>query len=199
MRALGVSLNMVMMAVGRSNLNVGGKTIEESGMEFVVRGIGLVKSVGDLEKIVLMEKEGTPIYLKDVARVELGGDFRRGVLDIDGREVVGGTVVMRTGENAHEVIKRIKAKIAQISPSLPPGVTIKPFYDRSELIDRTIETLKHALTSYSAVAESDDYKWPLSSFPPGVLKAFDLPDCYRELEKKKLRQIEPVGAEGVPV
>ena len=146
MRALGVSLNMVMMAVGRSNLNVGGKTIEESGMEFVVRGIGLVKSVGDLEKIVLMEKEGTPIYLKDVARVELGGDFRRGVLDIDGREVVGGTVVMRTGENAHEVIKRIKAKIAQISPSLPPGVTIKPFYDRSELIDRTIETLKHALT-----------------------------------------------------
>ncbi|HEX8295173.1 MAG TPA: CusA/CzcA family heavy metal efflux RND transporter [Chthoniobacteraceae bacterium] len=146
MRALGVSLNMVMEAVGRSNLNVGGKTIEESGMEFVVRGVGLVKSVGDLEKIVLMEKEGTPIYLKDVARVELGGDFRRGVLDVNGREVVGGTVVMRTGENAHEVIQRIKAKIAQISPSLPPGITIKPFYDRSELIDRTIETLKHALT-----------------------------------------------------
>ncbi len=146
MRALGVSLNMVMMAVGRSNLNVGGKTIEESGMEFVVRGVGLVKNVGDLEKIVLMEREGTPIYLKDVARVELGGDFRRGVLDIDGREVVGGTVVMRTGENAHEVIKAIKTKIAQISPSLPPGVAIKPFYDRSELIDRTIETLKHALT-----------------------------------------------------
>ncbi len=146
MRALGVSLNMVMEAVGRSNLNVGGKTIEESGMEFVVRGVGLVKSVADLEKIVLMEKEGTPIYLKDMARIELGGDFRRGVLDVDGKEVVGGTVVMRTGENAHEVIKRIKAKIAQISPSLPPGVTIKPFYDRSELIDRTIETLKHALT-----------------------------------------------------
>ncbi|MDQ3621421.1 MAG: CusA/CzcA family heavy metal efflux RND transporter [Verrucomicrobiota bacterium] len=146
MRALGVSLNMVMMAVGRSNLNVGGKTIEESGMEFVVRGVGLVKNAGDLEKIVLMEKEGTPIYLKDVARVELGGDFRRGVLDVDGREVVGGTVVMRTGENAHDVIKRLKTKIAQISPSLPPGVSIKPFYDRSELIDRTIETLKHALT-----------------------------------------------------
>jgi Cu(I)/Ag(I) efflux system membrane protein CusA/SilA len=146
MRALGVSLNMVMMAVGRSNLNVGGKTIEESGMEFVVRGVGLVKNVGDLEKIVLMEREGTPIYLKDVARVELGGDFRRGVLDVDGREVVGGTVVMRTGENAHEVIQRVKAKIAQIAPSLPPGVTIKSFYDRGELIDRTIETLKHALT-----------------------------------------------------
>ena len=146
MRALGVSLNMVMTAVGRSNLNVGGKTIEESGMEFVVRGVGLVKNVGDLENIVLLERDGTPVYLQDVARVELGGDFRRGVLDVDGREVVGGTVVMRTGENAHDVIQRVKTKIAQISPSLPPGVSIKSFYDRSELIDRTIETLKHALT-----------------------------------------------------
>lgn len=146
MRAVGVTLNAVMEAVGRSNLNVGGKTIEENGMEFVVRGLGLVKNAGDLEKIVLMEKNGTPIYLKDVARIELGGDFRRGVLDVDGREVVGGTVVMRTGENAHDVIKRVKERIAQISPSLPPGVTIKAFYDRSELIDRTIETLKHALT-----------------------------------------------------
>ena len=73
------------------------------------------------------------------------GDFRRGALDIDGREVVGGIVVMRTGENAMQVIKAVKEKIAQISPSLPPGVTIKPFYDRSELIDRTIGTLKHAL------------------------------------------------------
>ncbi len=146
MRAVGVSLNTVMMAVGRSNLNVGGKTIEESGMEFVVRGVGLVKSVSDLEQIVLMEKEGTPIYLKDVARIELGGDFRRGVLDVDGKEVVGGIVVMRTGENAHAIIQRIKDKIAQISSSLPPGVTIRSFYDRSELIDRTVETLKHALT-----------------------------------------------------
>jgi Cu(I)/Ag(I) efflux system membrane protein CusA/SilA len=146
MRALGVSLNMVMVAVSRSNLNVGGKTIEESGMEFVVRGVGLVKGVGDLEKIVLMEREGTPIYLKDVARVELGGDFRRGVLDVDGNEVVGGIVVMRTGENAHDVIERVKAKITQITPSLPPGVTIQPFYDRNELIDRTIETLKRALS-----------------------------------------------------
>ncbi len=146
MRALGVSLNAVMEAVGRSNLNVGGKTIEESGMEFIVRGVGLVKSANDLERVVLMERDGTPIYLKDVARVELGGDFRRGVLDAGGKEVVGGIVVMRTGENAHDVIQRVKEKVAQISPSLPPGVTIKSFYDRSELIDRTIETLKHALT-----------------------------------------------------
>ena len=146
MRAVGVSISEVMTAVGQSNLNVGGKVVEENGMEFVVRGIGLVTGVGDLEKIVLSEKEGTPIYLKDVARVEIGGDFRRGALDVAGREVVGGVVVMRTGGNAHAVIKTVKEKIAAISSSLPPGVTIRPFYDRSELIDRTIDTLKHALT-----------------------------------------------------
>ncbi len=145
MRAVGVSLNMVMTAMSQSNLNVGGKTIEENGMEFVVRGLGLVKGVSDIEQTVLLEKNGTPIYLRDIARVELGGDFRRGVLDLDGREVVGGTVVMRTGENARDVIQRVKAKIAQIQTSLPAGVTIKPFYDRSELIDRTLDTLKHAL------------------------------------------------------
>jgi copper/silver efflux system protein len=146
MRAAGVSLQMVMEAVNQSNLNVGGKVIEENGMEFVVRGVGLVASVGDLEKIVLMERNGTPIYLRDVASIQVGGDFRRGTLDVNGREVVGGIVVMRTGENGLAVIRAVKDKIAQISPSLPPGVTIKPFYDRSELIDRTINTLKHALT-----------------------------------------------------
>lgn len=145
MRALGVSLQDVLMAVGANNLNVGGKTIEENGMEFVVRGVGLVKQVSDLEGIVLMEKNGTPIYLRDVASVEIGGDFRRGALDVDGREVVGGIVVMRTGENAMEVIRRVKEKIAQLSSSLPPGVTIRSFYDRSDLIARTIATLKHAL------------------------------------------------------
>jgi len=146
MRAAKVSLQDVMEAVSQSNLNVGGKVIEENGMEFVVRGVGLIQSAADLESIVLMEREGTPVYLRDVATVQIGGDFRRGALDVDGKEVVGGIVVMRTGENAMEVIKRVKAKIAQISPSLPPGVRIKSFYDRSELIDRTIDTLKIALT-----------------------------------------------------
>jgi len=145
MRALGVSLQSVLEAVQQSNLNVGGKVIEENGMEFVVRGIGLVKSTADLEAIVLMERNGTPIYLRDVATVQIGGEFRRGALDVDGREVVGGTVVMRNGDNALAVIGRVKEKIAQISPSLPPGVSVRPFYDRSELIDRTIDTLKHAL------------------------------------------------------
>ena len=146
MRALGVSLNAVVNAVARSNLNVGGKTIEESGMEFIVRGVGLIKNAAELEQIVLLERQGAPVYLRDVARVEIGGDFRRGVLDVDGHEVVGGTVVMRSGENAHDVIRRVKEKIAQITPSLPHGVAIRAFYDRSDLIDRTIDTLKHALT-----------------------------------------------------
>ena len=146
MRARGVTLNMVMMAVEQSNLNVGGKTIEENGMEFVVRGVGLIRNTADLEKTVLMQKDGVPVYLKDVARIEVGGDFRRGSLDANGHEVVGGTVVMRTGENARAVIARVKAKIAQLATSLPPGVTLKSAYDRGELIDRAIDTLKTALS-----------------------------------------------------
>ena len=146
MRDRGVTLQTVMDAVKQSNLNVGGKVIEENGMEFVVRGIGLVKTNSDLENIVLQENNGVPVLLKDIANVQIGGDFRRGALDIDGHEAVGGVVVMRTGENAMQVIRDVKAKIAQISPSLPPGVSIKSFYDRSGLISRTLDTLKHALT-----------------------------------------------------
>src|SRR6266704_994549 len=115
MRAAQVSLQDVMEAIGKSNLNVGGKVIEENGMEFVVRGLGLIQSTADIEQIVLVERNGTPIYLRDIATVQIGGEFRRGALDVDGKEVVGGIVVMRTGENALEVIRRVKAKIAQIA------------------------------------------------------------------------------------
>ncbi|MFT3991907.1 MAG: CusA/CzcA family heavy metal efflux RND transporter [Luteolibacter sp.] len=145
MRERGVSLMEVMNAVKDSNLNVGGKVVEENGVEFVLRGIGLITGEKDLETVTVKAVNGTPIFLKDIATIQIGGDFRRGALDLNGREVVGGTVIMRTGENAKAVIERVKEKIAQISPSLPAGVTIKPFYDRSELIDRTIDTLKHAL------------------------------------------------------
>ncbi|NQW99311.1 efflux RND transporter permease subunit [bacterium] len=145
MRAANVTMMEVMTAVQNANLNVGGKVVEENGAEFVLRGIGLVTSPEDLELVTVKAMEGTPIYLKDIATIQIGGDFRRGALDIDGHEAVGGTVVMRTGENAKAVIERVKEKIAQIAPSLPPGITIKSFYDRSELIDNTIDTLKHAL------------------------------------------------------
>jgi Cu(I)/Ag(I) efflux system membrane protein CusA/SilA len=146
MRDRGVMLMDVMNAVKQSNLNVGGKIIEENGMEFVVRGLGLINSMSELEDIVVSPNNGMPIYLKDVATVQLGGDFRRGALDVDGHEVVGGVVIMRNGENAMTVIRAVKEKIAQISAGLPPGVSIKPFYDRSGLISGTIDTLKHALT-----------------------------------------------------
>ncbi len=145
MRASNIKLMDVMTAVQDANLNVGGKTVEENGAEFVLRGIGLVTGPEDLELVTVKAVDGTPIYLKDIATIQLGGDFRRGALDLNGREAVGGTVVMRTGENAKAVIERVKQKIEEISPSLPPGVSIRPFYDRSELIDRTIDTLKHAL------------------------------------------------------
>ena len=145
MRQAGVSLREVMDALANSNLNVGGKVIEENGMEFVVRGIGLVNSLDDLKRIAVQSRDGVPIYLEDIAEITMGGDFRRGTLDVDGNEVVGGVVVMRTGENAMRVIERVKEKIAQIAPSLPAGITIEAFYDRSGLIDRTIETLRHAL------------------------------------------------------
>ncbi len=145
MKQLGVSLQQVMEALAKNNLNVGGRTLDENGMEFVVRGRGLVEKISDIEGIALAVREGTPLYLRDVATVQIGGDYRRGILDIDGHEVVGGAVVMRSGENAYQVIKDVKAKLAQISPGLPPGVTIEPFYDRSDLIDRAIDTLKHTL------------------------------------------------------
>src|SRR5207244_8208392 len=129
-----------------SILNLCRKLYEEYCMEFVVRDVFHVQTtnaIADIEKIVLVERDGTPVYLRDIAAVQVGGDFRRGALDVEGKEVVGGIVVMRTGENAMNVIKLVKEKIAQITPSLPPGVSINPFYDRSELINRTIDTLKH--------------------------------------------------------
>ena len=145
MRAANVTLMEVLAAVQNANLNVGGKTVEENGAEFVLRGIGLVTGPEDLELVTVKAVDGTPVYLKDIATIQIGGDYRRGALDLNGHEAVGGTVVMRTGENAKAVIERVKQKIDEIASSLPPGVTIRPFYDRSELIDRTIDTLKHAL------------------------------------------------------
>ncbi len=146
LRQYDVTLGEVMDAVAAANLNVGGRTIEENGAEYLVRGVGLVESAADLEETVLKPRNGTPLRLRDVATVRIGGDFRRGALDVNGREVVGGIVVMRYGENAHRVIQDVKARLASLAPGLPAGVAVKSFYDRSDLIDRAINTLKHALT-----------------------------------------------------
>ncbi|HWA28679.1 MAG TPA: CusA/CzcA family heavy metal efflux RND transporter [Lacunisphaera sp.] len=146
LKQYGVTLGEVMDAVAASNRNIGGKTIEENGAEYIVRGIGLVQNAADLESVALQPRQGTPLRLRDVATVRIGGDFRRGALDVNGRQVVGGIVVMRYGENAWQVIQDVKARLAELAPGLPRGVTVESFYDRSDLIGRAIGTLKHALT-----------------------------------------------------
>jgi Cu(I)/Ag(I) efflux system membrane protein CusA/SilA len=138
-------LGEVLDAVAASNRNVGGTTIEENGAEFIVRGLGLVQSAADLESVALKPRSGTPLYLRDVAAVRIGGGFRRGALDVNGQAAVGGIVVMRYGENAWRVIADVKARLAALAPGLPKGVTIAAFYDRSDLIGRAINTLKHTL------------------------------------------------------
>ncbi|MHC5036502.1 MAG: efflux RND transporter permease subunit [Planctomycetota bacterium] len=146
MRAHGVKLAEIIAAVKRSNLDVGAKVVQDSGMEFLIRGVGFIQSVEDVEDIVVRARDGVPINVKNVARVHIGPDFRRGALDKEGAETVGGVVVMRFGDNPLKVIQRVKEKIEQIVPALPAGVRIVPFYDRTGLIKETIGTLKSALS-----------------------------------------------------
>jgi len=146
--AYNIPLTQVIDAVRKGNNDVGGRLLEFAGTEFMVRARGYVKSVDDIEKIVVGvdAKSGTPILVKQVARVALGPDIRRGVSDLDGEgDTVGGIVVMRQGENALNVIQRVKAKLEDLKPTLPEGVEVVTTYDRSELIERSIHTLKHSL------------------------------------------------------
>jgi copper/silver efflux system protein len=143
--AYGVSLRDVMEAVERSNNNVGGKVIEQNGMEYVVRGIGLVEGVQDLGNVAVSAAGGVPVYLSSLGTVQLGSAFRRGALEKNGREVVGGVVTMRYGQSAPEIIARVKQKIAEVQRGLPAGVRIVPAYDRSALIARAVGTLKRSL------------------------------------------------------
>lgn len=160
LRAHRVTLPEVYEAVRKSNIDVGAKVVENNGLEFFLRGVGFVKSVRDVENIVIRQEGGTPIFLKNVATVQLGPDFRRGILDKEGHEAVGGVVVMRYGENPLTVIDRVKAKIAEIEPGLrvtladgqKAPVRIVSFYDRTEIIDETMDTLKEALTEEAIVA-----------------------------------------------
>src|SRR5207249_2825952 len=127
-------------------VDVGGKIFEVATTEYYIRGRGYIKKIEDIENIVLKVENGTPVYLKNVGNVHLGGDIRRGVAELDGRgEVVGGIVVMRYGENALNVIDGVKKKIEEIKPSLPEGVRIVPTYDRSDLIKNAIGTLREKL------------------------------------------------------
>ncbi|MFQ5723163.1 MAG: efflux RND transporter permease subunit, partial [Terriglobia bacterium] len=145
--AYNLPINEVIEAIRRSNNDVGGRVVEFSGREYMVRGLGYIKNLSDVELIpVGMNEGGTPIYLRDIANVHLGPDIRRGVAELNGEgEVVGGIVVVRFGENALAVIERVKKKIEEIKSSLPEGVELVPVYDRSELILRSIDTLKEKL------------------------------------------------------
>jgi copper/silver efflux system protein len=146
--AFGLPLDQVVEAIRTSNNEVGGRLLEWSGREYMVRGRGYAKTPADFENIVLkVAQGGTPVLVRDVGRVEIGPEMRRGVADLNGAgDTVGGIVVMRHGENALNVIDRVKARIAELQPSLPRGVSIVPTYDRSGLIKRAIDTLKHELT-----------------------------------------------------
>lgn len=152
LRAYGIPLSKVIDAVRVSNMDVGGSTIEMSEREYMVRGRGYLRGPKDIEQIVLKSQNGTPVQISDVARVEIGPAERRGLAELNGQgEVVGGIVLQRDGENALSVIKNIKQKIAEIASSLPKGVSILPVYDRSTLIYRAIDTLKHTLIEESVI------------------------------------------------
>jgi len=142
-----IPLTKVIEAVRDGNNDVGGRLVEFSGAEYMIRGRGYAKSVADLEDIAIGRGAGgTPILIKNVAHVVLGPDIRRGIVDLDGMgDTAGGIVVMRQGENALNVIERVKERIREITPSLPAGMEIVPTYDRSELIQHSIHTLKHEL------------------------------------------------------
>src|SRR5215471_4188973 len=133
-------------------MDVGGRTVELSEFEFVIRGRGYLKGLPDLRKIVLKNEGGTPVLLQDVARVELGPDERRGLTELNGEgEVASGIVLQRFGANALEVIENVKKRLTELAASLPVGVTVEPVYDRSTLIYAAIENLRHTLLEESAI------------------------------------------------
>ncbi len=159
LRAHRVTLPDVYEAVRRSNIDVGAKVVESNRFEFFIRGKGFVRSVQDIENVVIRQEAGTPIYVKNVATVQLGPEFRRGTLDNAGREATGAVVLMRYGENPLAVINRVKQKIAEIEPGLrivqPSGkavpVRIVPYYDRTDIIYETMATLRDNLIEESIV------------------------------------------------
>ena len=181
--ALSIPLDKVIGAIRESNNEVGGRLLEWSGTEYMVRGRGYARNLSDLEQIVVKSGSGgVPVLLRDVARVELGPEIRRGISDLDGTgDAVGGIVVMRHGENAVNVIDRVKAKLEEVRPSLPAGVEVVSTYDRSGLIERAIDTLKHELLVEMAIVSLVIllFLWhipsaivPILTIPISVLLAF---------------------------
>jgi Cu(I)/Ag(I) efflux system membrane protein CusA/SilA len=179
---LGITMDEVVRAVRRSNEEVGGRVIEIAGHEEVIRGRGYVKSPDDIGLTPIKTVNGTPIRVRDVAQVSLGPDIRRGLAELNGEgEVAGGVVIMRYGENALTVIDAVKERIKEIQPSLPEGVQIVPTYDRSQLIEESVHTLKHTLIEEMVVVSVVIFVFllharsaiiPILTLPIGVLLAF---------------------------
>jgi copper/silver efflux system protein len=176
-------LRQVIDAIRRSNNEVGGRLVEFNGTEYMVRGRGYVGSVADIEEIAVgTDGNGTPIRIRDIGHVQLGPDLRRGLVELDGEgETVGGVVVMRHGENALDVIDGVKRKLKEVEKSLPSGVEVVPVYDRSSLIERAIETLRHTLVEELAIVSAVIliFLWhipsaliPIFTIPIAVLLAF---------------------------
>ena len=152
LRTFGISLEDVGAAIRNSNRDVGGRVVELSETEFVVRGRGYITGIPDLEQVVLRSRHGTPVLLRDLARIELGPDERRGITELDGEgEVVSGIALQRYGANALDVIANVRSKISEIAAGLPDSIRIETVYDRSELIYRAIDTLTHTLLEESVV------------------------------------------------
>ena len=151
--AYNIPISKVRMALKRSNNDVGGRLIEMGETEFMIRGLGYIKSIQDVENIPIgVDETGTPIYIKNVANVQIGPELRRGLAEWNGEgEVVGGIIVMRWGENALKTIHAVKEKLKDLEKGLPEGVKIIPAYDRSGLIERAIENLEHKLLEESIV------------------------------------------------
>ena len=154
LRAFGVTLGEIYSAVFRSNASVGGKVIQQGGAEQIIRGVGWIESLHDIERTVVKSdpQSGAPITVAQLATVGRGGEFRRSVLEKNGSEAVGAVVVMRHGENPLEVTERIKDKIRDIQPGLPEGVRLVPFYDRTRLIRGAINTVRETLIHEMLIA-----------------------------------------------
>ncbi len=142
LRAYGIGLGDVYSAVSRSNSSVGGRVIHQGNAEYLIRSVGWIKNLQDIENTVVTERSGTPIFVRNLGVVQVGQGFRRSILEKDGKEVVGGVVLMRYGENPLEITQRIKDKIAALQAGLrDQGVRIVPFYDRTPLIHKALETV----------------------------------------------------------
>ncbi|HEX6051933.1 MAG TPA: CusA/CzcA family heavy metal efflux RND transporter, partial [Gemmatimonadaceae bacterium] len=181
--AYGIPVTRVMSAIQSANSDVGAMTMELSEREYMVRGLGYLRSIGDIENVVVgATPSGTPIRVAELGRVTVGPAIRRGITDFDGRgDAVGGIVVMRSGENALATIDNVKAKLTQVEKGLPPGVVVRPVYDRSELIERAIDTLKEKLLEETLIValvcivfllHASSALVAILTLPVGILMAF---------------------------